>query len=490
MAAATNTQQQQQQQQADVVVLGAGPAGYVCAIRLAQLGRKVTVVERENVGGVCLNVGCIPSKALIYASSLYDKLSHLDEMGISVTGRKLDMPKLIRWKEGVVSKLTGGVAQLLKANGCTVLTGNAKFTGPKTLEIKSSSGGPTTNLTFNQLVVAAGSRPSRLPGFEVDNKQILDSTGALALKEVPKTMLCIGGGYIGLELGTVYAKLGSKVTVVEAGPGLLGGVDPDLTKVVARRLEKSGVKIHLKTAVKGCKPGKKGVEVIVNDGGKDRTENFDAVLVTIGRTPNSDQLDLARAGIKTDAKGFIVVDAQRRTNLPHIYAIGDIAGQPMLAHKGSKEGIVAAEAIAGKKTVYDVVAMPAVIFTDPEVATVGLTEAEAKAKGIQVQVGQFPFGANGRALSVGEPEGFVKMIGDARTGRLLGVHIVGAEASNLISEAALALEMGAHVEDLALTVHAHPTLPETLMEAAEATLGHAIHIFQRKPAAPQPQARV
>lgn len=477
---------------ADVVVLGAGPAGYVCAIRLAQLGKKVTVIDRAEVGGVCLNRGCIPSKALIYAGSLYEKLSHAKDIGIEISGKvSVNLPKLMTWKDSVVGKLTGGVAQLLKANGCTFIAGDAKITGPKALEVKTSQG--TQTVTFNQLVVATGSRPATLPaslGLQVDQKRIVDSTGALSMKEIPETMLCIGGGYIGLELGTFYAKVGTKVTVVEAFPNLLGSVDPDLTKVVQRKLEKMGVKILLKTSVKGGKLGKKGVDVTFNDGGKDFTQNFDTVLMTIGRTPNSDGIGLERAGIKLDGKGFIVVDAQRRTNVPHIYAIGDIAGQPLLAHKGSKEGIVAAEAIAGKKTVYDVVGMPAVVFTDPEIATVGMTEAEAKTKGIEVKVGMFPFAANGRALSVAEPDGMVKMIGDAKTGRLLGVHIVGAEASNLIAEATLALEMGAMVEDLALTVHAHPTLPETLMEAAEATLGHAIHIFQRKPtAAAQPTAR-
>jgi dihydrolipoamide dehydrogenase len=475
---------------ADVVVLGAGPAGYVCAIRLAQLGKKVTVIDRAEVGGVCLNRGCIPSKALIHAGTLYQKISHASEIGIEVQGAKIDLPKLMKWKDSVVQKLTGGVASLLKANGCNFIAGDARFTGPKSLEVKSAAG--TTQVTFNQCVIATGSRPAALPGFEIDQKLILDSTGALAVQKLPKSMLCIGGGYIGLELGTFYAKVGTKVTVVEAGPTLLGGVDPDLTKIVARKLEKMGVAIHLKTSIKGCKKGPQGVEVTFMDSESksEKKQEFETVLVTIGRTPNSDQLNLEKAGLKTDAKGFLTVDSQRRTAIPHIYAIGDIAGQPLLAHKGSKEGIVAAEAIAGQKTQYDVIAMPAVIFTEPEIATVGLTEAEAKAKGLDVRVGNFPYGANGRALSVGEPDGFVKMIGDGKTGRLLGVHIVGAEASNLISEAALAIEMGAHVEDLALTVHPHPTLPETLMEAAEATLGHAIHIFQKKPQASQPQARV
>jgi dihydrolipoamide dehydrogenase len=466
---------------ADVVVLGAGPAGYVCAIRLAQLGKKVTVVERGMVGGVCLNVGCSPSKALIYAGTQFEKLTkHGSEMGFELKGEvKVNFPKMMEYKSGVVKKLTGGVAQLLKANGCNLLTGEAKFTGPKTLELKTDKG--TDTVTFNQLVLATGSRPTKLPGFEVDQKRVVDSTGALSLEKVPAKMLCIGGGYIGLELGTFYSKVGSKVTVVEAGPNLLGGVDPQLTQVVQRQLQKRGVEVLLSTLVKSHKVLKDGVEITFQlPDGKTKTDKFDVVQVTIGRTPNSDGLGLEKLGVKVDTKGFVTVDPQRRTNLAHVWAIGDLAGQPLLAHKGSKEGIVAAEAIAGKKTAYDVLAMPAVIFTDPEIATVGLTEAEAKQKGFQVQVGNFPFGANGRALSVGEPDGFVKMIGDAKTGRLLGVHIVGAEASNLIAEAALAIEMGASVEDLALTVHAHPTLPETLMEAAEATLGHAIHIFQKK----------
>jgi dihydrolipoamide dehydrogenase len=465
--------------QADVVVLGSGPAGYVCAIRLAQLGKKVTVIDRAEVGGVCLNRGCIPSKALIYAGTMFEKLQHSSEIGIEVNGAKVNMPKLIKWKDGVVAKLTGGVAGLLKANGCTFVAGDAKFTGPKTMDVKTSSG--TQTISFNQCVVATGSRPAALKGFDVDQKKILDSTGALSQTEVPKTMLCIGGGYIGLELGTFFAKVGTQVTVVEAFPTLLGMVDPDLTKVVVKRLEKMGVKIMTKTSVKGSKTTSKGVEVtLAPEGGKEITETYEKVLVTIGRTPNSDGLGFEKAGLKLDSKGFLTVNPQRQTNVPHIYAIGDIAGQPLLAHKGSKEGIVAAEAIAGQKTVYDVVAMPAVIFTDPEIATVGLTEAEARAQKLDIQVGMFPFAANGRALSVNEPDGMVKMIGDKKTGRLLGAHIVGAEASNLISECALALEMGATVEDLALTVHPHPTLPETLMEAAEATLGHAIHIFQRK----------
>ncbi len=466
----------------EVVVLGAGPAGYVCAIRLAQLGKKVIVIDRAEVGGVCLNRGCIPSKALIHAGGLYEKIQHASEIGIEASGAQVNLPKLMKWKEGVVQKLTSGVAGLLKANGCEWIAGDAKFVDPKTLEVQTAQG--AVRVSFDSCVIATGSRPAELPGLKVDQKQILDSTGALSLQKAPGSLLCIGGGYIGLELGTFYSKIGTQVTVVEAGAGLLAGVDPELARVVHKKLEKRGVSVRLQTQVKSIQPGPKGVECQLGD----EKLRFDAVLVTIGRVPNSNGLGLEKAGVKLDAKGFILVDAQRKTNVPHLFAIGDIAGQPLLAHKGSKEGLVAAEAIAGKKVAYDVIAMPAVIFTDPEIATVGLSDAEAKAQGFTTQVGMFPFAANGRALSVGESEGFVKMIGDAKTGKLLGVHIVGVEASNLISEAALALEMGALVEDLALTVHPHPTLPETLMEAAEATLGHAIHIFQKK-AAPAPGAR-
>jgi len=464
--------------QTDVVVIGAGPAGYVCAIRLAQLGKKVTVIEKANVGGVCLNVGCIPSKALIHAGTVYDRTRHAEEMGISIKGASLDMKKLMSWKGEVVKKLTGGVAQLLKANGCTLLSGEAKFTSASALEVKTSAG--TDVVQFKQAVIATGSRPAKIPGFDVDQELVLDSTGGLSQETVPGTLLCVGGGYIGLELGTFYAKAGTKVTVVEASPSLLGVVDPDLVRVVQRNLQKRGVEILTSTMVKGVKKNAKSVEVTFSSEGVEKKQTFDRVLVTIGRTPNTEGLGLERAGVKLDSKGFIPVNERRQTSVPNLFAIGDVAGQPLLAHKGSKEGMVAAEAIGGMKTVYDVKAMPAVIFTDPEIATVGLTETEAKAKGLTVATGVFPYAANGRALSVAEPDGMVKLVSDAKKGTLLGCHIVGAEASNLIAEATLAIEMGAHVEDLALTVHAHPTLPETIMEAAEVALGHPIHIFKPK----------
>lgn len=464
--------------QTDVVVIGSGPAGYVCAIRLAQLGKKVTVVEKADVGGVCLNRGCIPSKALIHAGTMYDKVSHMNEIGISVTGAKLDFNKMMNWKGEVVKKLTGGIAQLLKANGCTVVQGDAKFLSPNTLEVSSSAGSQTYQ--FKNAVIATGSRPAQIPGFDVDQELVLDSTGGLSQNAAPATMLCVGGGYIGMELGTFYAKVGTKVTVVEAGPQILGIVDQDLVRVVEKNLKKRGVEIMTSTKVKTVKKNAKNVEVTFETAEGEKKQTFDKVLVTIGRTPNSENLGLDKAGVRVDAKGFVPTNNKQQTSQVHIYAIGDIAGQPLLAHKGSKEGMVAAEVIGGMNTTYDVKAMPAVIFTDPEISSVGITETEAKAKGLDVKVGAFPFAANGRALSVQEPDGMVKVISDAKKGTLLGCHIVGVEASNLIAEAALAIEMGAHVEDLALTVHPHPTLSETLMEAAEVALGHPIHIFKPK----------
>ncbi|OFZ55968.1 MAG: dihydrolipoyl dehydrogenase [Bdellovibrionales bacterium RIFOXYC1_FULL_54_43] len=469
---------------ADVVVLGAGPAGYVSAIRLAQLGKKVTIIDKDEIGGVCLNRGCIPSKVLIHAASFYEKISRAAEMGIDVDGARLDLPRLMKWKNSVVKKLTSGVATLLKANGCKVVAGTARFSGPSELAITTSDG--QFRMSFNQCVIATGSRPVSLPGFEVDQKRILDSSGALDVTEVPRSMLCVGGGYIGLELGTFFAKLGTDVTVVEAFPNLLGGVDPELTAVVRKKLEKRGVKVMTHTQVKSVRRTENEMTVLVSqalpdEGVVETSIPVEVVLVTVGRIPNSDHLDLEKTGLVPDSRGFVAVNSRMQTKVPQIYAIGDVAGPPLLAHKGSKQGIIAAEAIAGLKSSYDVIAMPAVIFTDPEIATVGLSEAEAREKGFETKVGTFPFIANGRALSIGEGEGFVRLIGDAKTGRLLGAHIVGPDASNLISEPALAIEMGAQVEDVALTVHPHPSLPEALMEAAEATLGHAIHIYQRDP---------
>ncbi len=465
----------------DVVVIGSGPGGYVAAIRAAQLGFKTAVVEREFIGGVCLNVGCIPSKAMITATHLLHKAQHnFKDMGLNIKGGiDVDMKQLVKWKQSVCDKMSGGVNQLLKGNTVTVLRGDAEFKSSKEITVKSSSG--TEAVQAKYFIVATGSRPIEIPGFKFDEKDIVSSTGALAWDEIPKRVVTIGGGYIGLEISSYLRKLGCEVTVVEAQSSLLAGVvDPDCAQIVTRKLDRSGVKLMYGAKAKGQKKVKDGYEVTVEVNGKEENLKADKILVTVGRRPNGDQANLKAAGIAVDERGFVKVDAQRRTYVPNIFAIGDIAGQPMLAHKASYEGILVAEVIKGYNRVYDAKTVPAVVFTDPEIAAAGMTEAEAKAKGFtDLKVAKFPFGANGRAVSMMETEGFVKMIADAKTNVLLGVHIVGPEASNLISEAVLAIEMGARLEDLALSIHPHPTLGETMMEAAEATLGHAIHIIQK-----------
>lgn len=465
----------------DIVVIGAGPGGYVAAIRAAQLGFKTAVVEREFLGGVCLNVGCIPSKAMITATHLLHKAQHnFKEMGLNIKGGiDVDMKQLVKWKQSVSDKMSGGVNQLLKGYGVTILKGDAEFKTSKEITVKSSAG--TESVQAKYFVVATGSRPIEIPGFKFDEKDICSSTGALAFDAIPKRVAVIGGGYIGLEISSYLRKLGTEVTVIEAQSALLAGVvDPDCAQVVVRKLNKAGVNVLYGAKAKGQKKVKDGYEVTVEINGKDEVVKCDKILVTVGRRPNGDQANLKAAGIAVDERGFIKVDAQRRTNVPHIFAIGDIAGQPMLAHKASHEGVLVAEVISGQNRVYDAKTVPAVVFTDPEIASAGMTEAEAKAKGYtDLLIGKFPFGANGRAVSMMETDGFVKMIADKKTHVLLGVHIVGPEASNLISEAVLAIEMGARIEDLALSIHPHPTLGETMMEAAEATLGHAIHIIQK-----------
>lgn len=461
----------------EVVVIGAGPAGYVCAIRLAQQGKKVIVVEKAEVGGVCLNVGCIPSKAMIQAGSLLHKIREAAVMGITVKDLSVDVAKLVGWKDSVVKKLTGGVSFLFKQHKIELVKGEASFLSPKEIQVKTASG--IEKISASYFVIATGSRPIAIPGFDF-SKEVWSSTEALAPKEAPKRLLVIGGGYIGLELGSMYANLGSAVTVIEMTPGLLPGTDPDLTAIVARSLKKKKVEVILGAKALGYSKGKSGLKVKIESEGKASEIEVDQILSSVGRRPNSEGLGLEKAGIKLDAKGFIPVDMQRRTNVANIFAIGDIAGQPMLAHKGSKEGIVAAEVIAGKKTVFDVKGIPAVIFTSPEVAYVGLTEEEAKKAGFDPVVGKFPFAASGRALSLNETEGFAKLVADKKTNQLLGAFLVGPEVTELIAEATLAIELGASADDLALTVHAHPTLPEAIMEAAESIHGEAIHIFQGK----------
>ena len=461
----------------DVVVIGSGPGGYVAAIRAAQLGFKTAIVERDALGGVCLNVGCIPSKAMITATHLLHKAQHdFKTMGLNIKGNiDVDMKTLVNWKQSVCDKMSGGVNQLLKGNTVTILKGAATFKTTKEITVGADS------ITAKHFIIATGSRPIEIPGFPFDEKDICSSTGALAFDEIPKRVVTIGGGYIGLEISSYLRKLGTEVTVVEAQTSLLAGVvDPECAQVVARKAEKSGIQIKYGAKAKGQRKTKDGYEVTVEINGKDEVIKCDKILVTVGRRPNGDQSNIKNVGITVDERGFIKVDAQRRTNISHIFAIGDICGQPMLAHKASHEGVMVAEILSGINRVYDAKTVPAVVFTDPEIASAGMTEAEAKAKGFNdLLISKFPFAANGRAVSMIETDGFVKMIADKKTHVLLGIHIVGPEASNLISEAALAIEMGARLEDVALTIHPHPTLGETMMEAAEATLGHAIHIIQK-----------
>ncbi|MGE5186819.1 MAG: dihydrolipoyl dehydrogenase [Acidobacteriota bacterium] len=471
------------EQRYDAVVIGAGPGGYPAAIRLGQLKVKTCIIEREYMGGVCLNVGCIPSKAVIHAAKLFEKMGHADEIGISIAQKPtLDVKKLQAWKGGVVGKLTSGVRTLLKANGVDIVEGTAKLEKPGpdghriTVQTKS---GPQTIVTKN-VVVATGSRPTEIPGFKIDQQRIIDSTGALALDHVPQRLIVIGGGYIGLELGMVYAKFGSKVTVVEALPRVLASMDKDCVAVVERKLRKMGVEVLANTKAKSWEDkGDRAVLTVELQDGKTATIDADKILLSIGRRPNSENLGLENAGVAVE-RGFIKADDHLRTNVPGIYAIGDVIGGMMLAHKATHEGEVVAEVIAGHNVAMDVRTIPAVVFTDPEIATTGLTEDEAKAKGhAQLKVGKFPFAALGRALSVNDTDGFVKVVADAKTGEVLGLHIVGNGAADLISEGALAIEMGAVADDLRLTIHPHPTLSEAVMEAAAAALGEAVHIVNR-----------
>ena len=470
------------EQRFDAVVIGAGPGGYPTAIRLGQLGVKTAIVEREYMGGVCLNVGCIPSKAVIHAAKTFEKIGHADAIGITVGKPTLDMGKLQSWKGGVVTKLTSGVRTLLKGNGVEILDGTAKLgkPGPDGHRITVTSAKGETTIIAKSVVLATGSRPFEIPGFKTDQQRILDSTGALALSAVPARMVVIGGGYIGLELGMVYAKFGTKVTVVEALPSILASMDKDCVQVVARKLKKMGVEVMLKAKAKSWEDkGDRAVLTVELEGGQAATIDTDVILVSVGRRPNSEGLGLEEAGVALDKRGYVIADDHLRTNVGGIYAIGDLIGGMMLAHKATKEGEVVAEIIAGHKAAMDVRTIPAVVFTDPEIASAGLTDEEARAAGHEVKVGKFPFAALGRALSVNDTEGFAKVVIDARTEEILGVHIVGNGASDLISEAALAIEMGAVAQDLNLTIHPHPTLSEAVREAAAAALGEAIHIINR-----------
>ncbi|EYF06300.1 dihydrolipoyl dehydrogenase [Chondromyces apiculatus] len=464
----------------DAIVIGAGPGGYPCAIRLAQLKQKTVCIEKESPGGVCLNWGCIPSKALIGAAHFYHKAKDADSMGIRIGSVEVDPGKLQDWKEGIVKRLTGGVRGLLKGNGADLVMGNARIVGPRQVEVTQADGTVEKLEATKAIVIATGSSTIELPSFKFDGKQIIGAKDAVSLREIPKRLLVIGGGIIGLELGMVYQGFGSELTVVEALPDLLTGTDPECTKIVERRLLKRGATIHKNAKAAGYERLADGsISVKIDQDGKQITANVDVVLVAIGMRPNSKNLGLEQVGVTIDQRGFVPTDRSCRTNVPSIYAVGDVSGVPMLAHKATKEGEIAAEVIAGHHAEKDWVAIPGAVFTDPEIASVGLTEAEAKAKGIEISVGKFPFAALGKAMAMNETEGFVKVIADKKTKQVLGVHMVGPDVSTMISEAALSLEMAAFLEDITLTVHPHPTLGESFMEAAAHAMGAAVHIMNR-----------
>ena len=461
-----------------VAVIGGGPGGYLAAIRLAQLKKDVLLIEEAPaLGGVCLNEGCIPSKALIHAADLIESARHSDAMGIELTGIALDMKKLCSWKDSIVRRLTGGVRSLAEKNGVEILHGRARFTDGRHLEVAGAE--RTETVEFERAVVATGSLPFFPPNFQPDGESVIGSREALSLEEVPKRFLVIGGGYIGLELGSVFARLGSEVHLVESFPTLLGNHDPEVGEVITKRVIAVGLKLHLNcraTEIERGRPAK--VKISCNDG-TDSVVEVDKVLLAVGRIPNTRDLGLDLAGVELDKKGFITVNQRMETSSPGIYALGDVVGGPLLAHKAYREAKVAAEVIAGEKSAFDNVVIPAVIYTDPEIAWAGLSETEARSKGFKVVTGTFPFRASGRAMTLNAPEGFVKTVADAENKRILGVQIVGADASELISEAALAIEMGAFLDDLAQTIHPHPTLSEGLMESVDAALGQAIHMMNK-----------
>ncbi|MEC5267537.1 dihydrolipoyl dehydrogenase [Heyndrickxia coagulans] len=460
----------------DTIVIGAGPGGYVAAIRAAQLGQKVTIVEKQFIGGVCLNVGCIPSKALISAAHRYEYATESGVLGITVENAKIDFGKVQEWKSGVVKKLTGGVESLLKGNKIDIVRGEAYFVDDHTLRVMDEKSAQT--YTFKNAILATGSRPIEIPSFKF-SERVIDSTGALSLKEIPEKLVIIGGGVIGMELGTAYAKFGSKVTILEGAKDIIGGAfEKQMTSLVVRKLKKRGVEIITEAMAKGVEEKENGVVVTYEAKGQEQKVEGDYVLVTVGRRPNTDELGLEQLNLKMTDRGIIEVDKQCRTSVPNIYAIGDIVPGPQLAHKASYEGKIAAEAISGQPAEVDYLGIPVIVFSDPELATVGYTEQQAKEEGIDYAVGKFPYGANGRALALEAGEGFVKLITRKEDGLLIGGQIVGISASDIISEIGLAIEAGMTAEDIALTIHAHPTLGEITMEAAEAALGTPIHILK------------
>ncbi|WP_284638039.1 dihydrolipoyl dehydrogenase [Paenibacillus silviterrae] len=457
----------------DVLVIGAGPGGYVAAIRASQLGKSVLIVDKAELGGVCLNRGCIPSKALISAAHQYEMMSHAGSIGISAENVKVDFGKVQEWKSNIIKKQTGGVGGLMKGNKIQVFHGEALFINDH--EARVFNDNETARYRFNHCIIATGSRPIELKTFPYGGR-VLSSTEALELQELPESMVVIGGGYIGIELGQTFSKFGTKVTVLEGSDSILPGFEKELTQLVARNLKKTNVEVFTEALAQGCEQTDKDVTVTFTVKGEEKKVTAQYVLVTVGRRPNTDgDLSLELAGVKVGERGLIEVNEKCQTSVPHIYAIGDIVAGPALAHKASYEAKVAAESIAGMPSIVDYKAIPAVVFSDPEIAGVGYSETEAKAKGMSVVVGKFPYGANGRAQSMNATDGFVKLVAEKDSGILVGAQVVGAEASNLIAELALGIEMGATLEDIALTIHAHPTLGEMVMDAAEGALGHPIH---------------
>jgi dihydrolipoamide dehydrogenase len=461
---------------ADLVVLGSGPGGYTAAFRAADLGLQVVLVERyQRLGGVCLNVGCIPSKALLHVARVITEGEEANELGVTYSAPELDTAKTLEWKNGIVTQLTQGLAGLAKKRKVTVVHGVGKFQSANTLEVTSESG--TESVSFKNAIIAAGSEPVKIPGFQHDDPRVIDSTGALQLDGIPEKLLIIGGGIIGLEMATVYHALGSRVSVVEMLDGLMAGADPDLIRPLMKRIKGQYENIWLKTKVTEMKALKKGIKVNFEGDKAPQHDTFDRVLVSVGRTPNGKLINAEAAGVAVTERGFIEVNDQQRTNVPHIFAIGDIVGQPMLAHKAVHEGKVAAEVAAGLKSGFDARVIPSVAYTDPEVAWVGVTETEAKEQGLEYGKGVFPWAASGRALSQGRSEGLTKLLFDKTSERIIGAGITGINAGDLIAEAVLAIEMNADAQDIGLSIHAHPTLAETLGFAAEAFEGTITDLY-------------
>lgn len=461
----------------DVVIIGGGPGGYVAAIRAAQLGKDVIVIEKtKKLGGTCLNVGCIPTKALITSSSHFHTLKNLEMMGIKVDNFSVDINKMNKWKDGIVNKLESGIRTLFEKHGIEVIEGLGTFIDKKTLSVSGQS--DVNKIKFKNAIIATGSFPIEIPGFKFDGNKVISSDEAMNLSEIPKKIVIVGGGYIGTELGTVFGKLGSEVHILEGSDRLIPQLDKEVVDVVTKEITNFNVNLHFKSLAKNAQINENGVNVQFTENGNDVSLDCDKVLVVVGRKPNSSNLLLENAGVEVNEKGFIKVNEQMRTNVENIFAIGDVVGQPMLAHKASKEGKVAAEVICGKKSAFDNKVIPSVVFNDPEIVSVGLNEDEAKEKGYNIISKKFPYAALGKAYMYNSTSGFVKMISDSDTGLLLGVHAVGPHVSEIIAECTLAIEMGAKVEDLALTIHPHPTISESLSEAADIVLNKGIHIYQ------------